>query len=379
MVSSPLQEEFQVADAALIRSVIQRVATGPELSKNISYDEARATMHALLEGSIDPVQAGVFLIGLRMKRETEAEMKGVLDALRDRTQYHRADVADVVAMADPYNGFNRSLPGSFFVLPVLAACGVNAYSHGVESVGPKYGVTHHTTLKALGGNPSRSVKDVSTRLADPAIGWGYIDQSVFCNALYKLNNLRTLIVKRPVLSTTDVMLSPITGTSGTHLVTGYVHKPYRDIYAMLARHSHYKSMLLVRGTEGGLVPSFAKPAHVVRYMDNDVNTELDFDLHECGLNRDFRAADIPETVPLAGSNTDRIGMKWDLDKLSLACAETGQAALGGQPGALQDAAVLGAALTLWHLGKAPDLTQAADQARAAIASGEALKRLNAGL
>ena len=37
-----------VADAKLMHSVIQRVATGPELSKNISYDEARSTMNLSL-------------------------------------------------------------------------------------------------------------------------------------------------------------------------------------------------------------------------------------------------------------------------------------------------------------------------------------------
>ena len=74
-----------IADAGLMHSVIQRVATGPELSKNISYDEARSVMNALLDGTADPVQAAVFLIGLRMKRETNDELKGVLDALRDAT------------------------------------------------------------------------------------------------------------------------------------------------------------------------------------------------------------------------------------------------------------------------------------------------------
>jgi len=106
-----------VADAALMHSVIQRVATGPELSKNISYDEARSVMNALLAGDADPVQAAVFLIGLRMKRETEDEFKGVLDALRESTTTVQASVEHVVAMSDPYNGFNRTLHGCQCLLP----------------------------------------------------------------------------------------------------------------------------------------------------------------------------------------------------------------------------------------------------------------------
>ena len=43
-----------------IKSVIQRIATGPELSKNISREEAKQTMLDILNGEINPVQADFF-------------------------------------------------------------------------------------------------------------------------------------------------------------------------------------------------------------------------------------------------------------------------------------------------------------------------------
>ncbi|OED41886.1 hypothetical protein AB833_08605 [Chromatiales bacterium (ex Bugula neritina AB1)] len=370
---------FDTADAELMRSVIQRVATGPELSKNISYSEAKAVMHALLDGSADPVQAAVFLIGLRMKRETDEELKGVQDALIDRTSNLTSDIPEAVVIADPYNGFNRTLQGSLFVLPVLAACGVNAYSHGVELCGPKNGVTHHTILRALGGDPLQSMQQLAQRLADPAIGWGYADQSIFNPALYSLNKLRTQIVKRPVLSTTEVMLAPIKGVQKTHLVTGYVHKPYRETYAMLGRHIKHDSLLLIRGTEGGIIPSFKAKAHFVRYHEDDIATEHDVILKEIGLDRNYRAQDIPENTPAAPFHPERIGMKWDIDALATLCAEAGIRALEGESGAVQDAAVLGSALIMWHTGAEKTLADAADRARSAIKSGAARARLEAGL
>jgi len=81
----PQTEPAQIADAELIRSVIQRVATGPELSKDISRQEAASVMRAILEDQVDPVQAAVILIGLRMKRETDEEVQGVLDGLQAYT------------------------------------------------------------------------------------------------------------------------------------------------------------------------------------------------------------------------------------------------------------------------------------------------------
>eukprot|EP00494_Astrolonche_serrata_P017896 UN18086 len=55
-----------------MRTCIQKVATGPEYSKDLSFEEARDAMATILDGSADPVQAAVYLIALRMKRETQA-------------------------------------------------------------------------------------------------------------------------------------------------------------------------------------------------------------------------------------------------------------------------------------------------------------------
>jgi len=51
-------------------------------------------MNALLCNAIDPVQAAVFLIGLRMKRETDTELQGILDSLREHTTHVTAQSAD---------------------------------------------------------------------------------------------------------------------------------------------------------------------------------------------------------------------------------------------------------------------------------------------
>ena len=142
----------------MMSSIIRRIATGPELSKDISREEARAGMRFVLDGDVDPVQAGVFLIALRMKRETDDEICGVLQAIRDVTHSVTASVDEVVDIADPYDGFNRTLPASPFLPAVLAACGVAAVSHGVESMGPKYGVTHRQVLRAAGAPVDLSVE-----------------------------------------------------------------------------------------------------------------------------------------------------------------------------------------------------------------------------
>ncbi len=56
--------------AELMHSIIQRIATGPELSKSISLEESELAMRAILKNEIDEVQSAIFLIAMRMKRET---------------------------------------------------------------------------------------------------------------------------------------------------------------------------------------------------------------------------------------------------------------------------------------------------------------------
>ena len=106
---------------AFVRDAIGRVATGPEYSKDLSFDEARRLMQHILEDVTDPVQAGIYLIALRMKRETEDENGGSLQAVLDATDRVTAEVDRVVDIAEPYDGYLRGAPVMAF-LPV-AGCG----------------------------------------------------------------------------------------------------------------------------------------------------------------------------------------------------------------------------------------------------------------
>jgi len=232
---------------AIMRSVIQRIATGPDMSKDISTEEAHAGMRAVLNGDIDPVQTAIFLIALRMKRETDAENRGVLDAIREASNAVTADVDEVLDMSDPYNGYNRSLPAAPFLPAVMAACGIPSVSHGVETMSPKFGITHHRVLRAAGIPVDLSTEQAAAQLANSDIGWAYLDQKAYCPKLHALTNLRSNIIKRQCITTVEVLTRPISGKNKTHYMSGYVHSPYTRVYAMLARHAGFDSCLMEIG------------------------------------------------------------------------------------------------------------------------------------
>jgi len=358
-----------------MRALLQRIATGPEMSKDLSREDAAAGMRLVLDASVDPVQAGVYLIALRMKRETDDENCGVLDAIREATRRATAPVDELLDLADLYGGYDRTLPASPFLPPLLAACGVATVSHGVERMGPKYGVTQRQVLRAAGLTVDLGPAEAAARVGDPAIGWAYVDQRAYCPKLHALTPLRSLIVKRSVITTVEVLAGPVCGRAKTHLVTGYVHKAYPRVYALLARHAGFDSALIVRGVEGGIIPSLCNNGKVFRYRDRDAEQPAEFKPADLGIDQTIRAPLIPDniaTVPNADIDT---GVAPDNSAVAQAAAAAGMAALGGEPGPTRDSLIYGAALCLWHLQRHATLRGAADAARAALDAGDALRRL----
>jgi anthranilate phosphoribosyltransferase len=373
MRSTP--EQIDTDTHLAMRSMIERIATGPELSRDIAQSEAHLGTRAILESKVDPVQAGIFLIALRMKRETDEECRGVLDAVREATLGVTAEVDEVVDVADPYDGFNRSLPASPFLPALLAECGLHVVSHGLDAVGPKYGVTHRQVLAAAGVAVDLAPAQAAARLADPAVGWAYVDQSQFCPSLHDLVPLRSLIIKRQALSTVEVFAKPVAGRVKTHLVTGYVHAPYPRLYAMLARHVGFHSALIVRGTEGGVVPSLREASAYSYYHDRGEACEARVDPAAIGINQAARAVPLPEDLPKAARPGDEIAIAVDVPATAKAAAAAGMAALQGARGPTYDALALGAALVLAHLGRYRSLHDAADHARRTLDSGRAAARI----
>ena len=108
----------------VLRGAIQKVATGPEFSKNISVEDSYNSMLSILDNDADPVQAAIYLIAMRMKRETMDENIGSLKALIDKSNIITADVDELLDIAEPYNGFLRNTPLSAFLPAVFASIGI---------------------------------------------------------------------------------------------------------------------------------------------------------------------------------------------------------------------------------------------------------------
>ncbi len=334
-----------------VAEAIKKVATGPHLSKDLSVDEARDAITEILSGHADEVQAAILFIALRMKTETNEENLGILQALQAFTEQKQISTEHLLTLSDPFNGYNRHCPVVAFLPAVLAACGLATLSQGVKEMGPKFGVTHSQVLQAAGVNVDLSVSDAAERVA--SFGWAYLDQQHASPAVFGLQQLRTRMIKRPSLATLEKMVLPLKATHN-HLQIGFVHKAYPAVLTWLAQEIGLSSALVIRGIEGGVLPTLREPSNNHRALTDTIET-CELNPVDFGITQDTRGVLPQKNEDVTAEETVELAL----------------AALNGVQGPAFDSLVYGAAMALWHCGLQTSKQQAAEYVRDIILSGKA--------
>lgn len=151
----------------------------------------------------------------------------------------------------------------------------------------------------------------------------------------------------------------------THSILGYVHKPYPPIYAHLVTASGMDTSLLVRGVEGGVIPSLRQKGLMISYQGSVEQDQVDIDPKLLDIYQDIRAISFPSGLNVYS----------DIKSLADYTVKLGKSALSGEKGLFYDGLVLAASLILWHTRKASSLVEAACITRSALDSGKVLSRL----
>ena len=193
--------------------------------------------------------------------------------------------------------------------------------------------------------------------------------------MHNLIPLRTQIVKRPVITTVEVLIGPVRGKRATHLMTGYVHKPYPPVYEHLAKLSGFNSAVLVRGVEGGVIPSLKQESKYFAYKNDGQNPgelyEVIIHPEKINIQQSVRAVPLPDLPPSKNIGDDTAD-KIDIDLLAKHAAEAGLAALEGKHGPARDSLIYSGAIMLTHMDLEKNIQDAAERIRSTIDSGKAL-------
>jgi anthranilate phosphoribosyltransferase len=149
--------------------VIQETLNQLLVGESLSTQQAEAVMDQIMTGAATPAQIAGFLVALRVKGETVAEITGCARAMRRvavQVRPARADVVDTCGTGGDRAGtFNISTTTAF----VVAGAGLGVAKHGNRSVSSRSGSAD--VLEALGLNLDLTPEQVAGAIDEVGIGF----------------------------------------------------------------------------------------------------------------------------------------------------------------------------------------------------------------
>ncbi|MEJ7798585.1 MAG: hypothetical protein WKF42_08805 [Solirubrobacteraceae bacterium] len=327
------------------RAVIKAVGTGPRGSRALSFDEARQAVAALLAGEVSPVQAGAFLVAMRIKGESPAELAGMTQALRDAVARVDVDLpaggGPLVACAGAYDGMVDAPHLSLAAAVLAAAAGARIVVHCGSTLGPKRGTTPADVLAALGG-PARPQPAESVAMLERA-GVALVHAGAAIAGWDALAAVRDEIGLRGPLHSAEKLVDHL---GATHFVVGHTHSVYRERLQGALSLLGAERVVTVRGMEGADILRAGRPSA----SDNQGPIEL---------------PEAPGSL-LRGDPDPQVA------------AELTRAIVGGEEhGVAAQTALLSAGLRLYVAGRCASVAAGAALASGAVADGRASATLDA--
>ncbi|MEW8013651.1 MAG: glycosyl transferase family protein [Candidatus Sedimenticola endophacoides] len=221
---------------------IQILGKGRNGMKPLTREQAYEAMHMIACYDVEPEQLGAFLMLMRVKEETAAEVAGFTEALRESLPNKSATVRPAIDWA-AYAGKKRQLPWFVLAALVLAARGYPVFMHGLNRNDERLYVPD--ALDALDLSPSSSLGEAQQRIDES--GFAYLPISKLSPLTAELIATRDLFGLRPPLHTVARMLNPL---SASLAVMGVFHPNFAEIHQQAAVILGQEKALICKG-EGG--------------------------------------------------------------------------------------------------------------------------------
>jgi anthranilate phosphoribosyltransferase len=326
-----------------LRPLLAIVADGTPLDTQ----QAEAAFDIIMSGDATPAQIGGFLMALRVRGETVAEITGAARIMRAKVQHVEAPpgAVDVVGTGGDAKGtLNISTASSF----VVAACGVPVAKHGNRALSSKTGAAD--VLTALGVNIEADFALVREAIWENNIG--------FLMAPRHHSAMRNVAGPRVELATRTVfnLLGPLSNPSLVkRQMVGVFAQKWVEPLARVLGNLGLERAWVVHGADGLDEISTTGVTHIAE-LKNGAVTTFDIAPEDAGLPRaaldDIRGAD-----PVHNARAIRHMLE-------------------GKASPFRDIVLLNSAATLIVAGRMDDLKTGVAMAAAAIDEGRALQRLD---
>jgi len=235
------------------------VGTGPKRNRDLTKEEMKVVMRAFLKEEVAPEQVAAFILGWRVKGESNEEFAASIEVFDEFIKHE--PIPNSIEFGYPYDGKVKNP----YIFPLtanfLTTFDVHLSLHGGLLQPAKGGIT----LKEVCTNTPLT-KNIH-----------YYDRSEYFPELYKFSNIRAKLGLRSSFNTIEKLLGI---TQSETAIIGAFHKPFVEKYIALYK-ERYKKLIIIRGNEG--TPEiFSKCA--ITIVENNKITELKVNPKDFGIN-----------------------------------------------------------------------------------------------
>jgi anthranilate phosphoribosyltransferase len=237
---------------------LKLVGTGKKRNRDLTKDEIKIAMRAILKKEVSSEQVSAFLLGWRVKGETIEEFKGSIEVFDEFITPQ--PITNSIEFGYPYDGKVNNP----YIFPLIAKYlkpyGVQLSLHGDELQPAKGG----TTLKEIATN-MKLEENIH-----------FFDRAKHFKELHNLSTVRNALAMRSPFNTIEKLLNI---TQSETAIVGAFHKPFVEKYIELFK-DRYKRLIIIKGNEG--TPEiFSKCAIIV--VENNERKEYKFDPKDFGI------------------------------------------------------------------------------------------------
>jgi anthranilate phosphoribosyltransferase len=329
-------------DMADLKTLLAHVADG----KSLDAAQAERAFEIIMSGDATPAQMGGFLMALRVRGETVAEITGAARAMRAKMLSIEAPSGAIDTCGtggDAKGTYNVSTASTF----VIAACGVPVAKHGNRALSSRSGAAD--VLMALGVNIDADMRLVQKALRE--VNLCFLMAPRHHSAMRHVGPTRVELGTRTIFN----LLGPLSNPARVkRQLIGVFAPHWVEPLAEVLRDLGHEHAWVVHGADGLDELSTTGPSQVAELKGGKIKT-FEVSPADAGLPK-ARLAD------LKGGDAEHN-------------AEVMIAMLDGAPGPFRDIVLFGSAAALIVAGKVRDLKAGVAMASEAIDSGRARRTL----
>lgn len=330
--------------------------------RNLSHSEAKSVFGQILDRECGDVLIAGFLMAMRWKGFTVEELTGFVTAARERATLPCEDLAGLVTVCTPHDGYDQTPPMEIPACLVAAATGARVMLVSEMGVPPRRGVTSALVLESLGVAMAANKDEAEQRMASD--NFVPIAATTMLPRLSRLHHVRGELGIRTVLSTVEKLIAP----RGSAIVTGAQSGPVLGTAVETMAGLGHPRGIAIQGLEGGLLPTLRRRTRGIE-LSGSHQVPLTVEPNDFGL-----ASGMNPELPMFGPPEDGLGTG-DNPLLLAAAQDAVRSVLAGETGEARNVTLLCAAVILKAVGRALTLAEGVDLAVEALDSGAALELL----